>query len=396
MVSTRSRPGVGAATIEHGSSKPNRKRRVGFVVTVAVVAGALTLRWMHTLDWSFVDLVDFVEGGRSVLSGRQVYDAIPGVLPFNYPPFGAVVMAPLALVGLGAAETLWTLLSLAAYGVLVVVVARRLRLDRTSTAVIAIAGLALEPLIRHLVLGQVNLVLAALVVLDLFVVPRRYRGIVIGIAAGVKLTPAVFAVQFLLKRDWASAVRSLLTFIATIALGWLVAPASSSRYWLEDLDKTARFGGDALMSANQSLRAVVVRATSLENPPLMWWAPLAGLALTLCVWVAARRIRAADDVGAMLALALGGLLASPISWSHHWVWVVPAIMYAVAARRLAMAWVVAGVFYVAPMWLLPAGGAELRLYAWQVAVSATYVVVGLVLLLILGQRNGGSPVGMPR
>ena len=188
-----------------------------------------------------------------------------------------------------------------------------------------------------------------------------------------------------------------MTFVATIALGWVVAPASSARYWLEDLDKTARFGGDALMSANQSLRALVVRVTGVENPPLVWWAPLALVALALCVWVAARRIRLADDIGAMLALALAGLLASPISWSHHWVWVVPAIMYAVAARRFLVAWLVAGVFYLAPMWLLPAGGdAELNLSAWQVAVSGTYVVVGLVLLLLLALRRTGPPVAVPR
>ena len=81
--------------------------------------------------------------------------------------------------------------------------------------------------------------------------------------------------------------------MATIALGWVVAPASSARYWLEDLDKTARFGGDALMSANQSLRALVVRATGVENPPLVWWAPLALVALaSVRRGCAARRIAA--------------------------------------------------------------------------------------------------------
>jgi len=124
---------------------------------------------------------------------------------------------------------------------------------------------------------------------------------------------------------------------------------------------------------------------------------LAVIALTLCVWVASRRIRQVDDVGAMLALALGGLLASPISWTHHWVWVVPAIMYVVAARRLLVAWLVAVAFFLAPMWLLPAGGgAELNLSAWQVVVSGTYVVIGLVLLVMLALRRSGPPVAVPR
>jgi alpha-1,2-mannosyltransferase len=287
-------------------------------------------------------------------------------------------------------------LSLAAYAVLVIVMGQRLGLGLASTTTVAIGGLALEPLVRHLVLGQINLVLAALVVLDLFVVPARYRGILVGIATGMKLTPVVFVVFFLLKRDWAAAARSLVTFVATIALGWVMAPASSARYWLEDLDKVARFGGDALMSANQSVRALVVRATGVENPPLIWWLPLALVAVAFCIWVAARRIRLADDVGAVLALALAGMLASPISWSHHWVWVVPAIMYAVAVRRLLVAWLVAAAFYVAPMWLLPAGnGAELELSAWQVVVSATYVVIGLVLILMLAARRPGHSVAKP-
>ena len=135
------------------------------------------------------------------------------------------------------------------------------------TAAVAVGGLALEPLARHLVLGQVNLVLAA----SCRPRPlRRPRAVLEGslrwaVAAGVKLTPAVFVVFFLLKRDWAAAARSFATFVATVALGWLVAPASSARYWLEDFDKTARFGADALMSANQSLRALVVRATGVET-----------------------------------------------------------------------------------------------------------------------------------
>ena len=173
-------------TAEHGPSRLNRPRSFGFAITVAVVAGALTLRRCTRLTGRSLTSLTYVEGGRSVLTGRQVYDEIPEVLPFNYPPFGAVVMVPMALVGSAAAETIWTLLSLVAYGVVVVVIGRRLRLDRMATAVIAVGGLALEPLIRHLVLGQVNLVLVALVVLDLFVVPARYRGILVGLATGVR------------------------------------------------------------------------------------------------------------------------------------------------------------------------------------------------------------------
>ncbi|MDQ6836763.1 MAG: glycosyltransferase 87 family protein [Actinomycetota bacterium] len=370
---------------------------VAVTATLIIIVAALVLRWMHATTWSLVDLEDFVAGGRSVLQGQQIYDPIPGVLPFNYPPFGAVVMVPLGAVGLPLAAWLLTLVSLVGYVLVGALVARRLGVADMVTTLFLLGGLALEPLVRNLVLGQVNLLLVALVVIDLLVLPPPWRGVLIGLAAGVKLTPAVFVVYYVLKRDWWAVARSVGAFVGTVAVGWWLAPASSARYWLEDLDKTMGFGADALLAANQSLRAVIVHASGDERPPTEVWVPLAVVILVAATLVARHCLRHADDVGAMLALAVGGLLASPISWTHHWVWVVPALMYAYARFRTGITWVLAAVFYVAPMWFLPAGGgAELRFSAWQVVVSGVYVIAGLVGLALLAVSSRAAALPGPR
>ena len=94
---------------------------------------------MAATGWSFADLTDFVEGGRSVLTGRQVYDPIPGVLPFNYPPFGAVVMVPLARVGLGRPCSPGHCLPGRVRG-FVIVIGRRLGFSVAVTAAVAVGA----------------------------------------------------------------------------------------------------------------------------------------------------------------------------------------------------------------------------------------------------------------
>jgi alpha-1,2-mannosyltransferase len=347
-----------------------------------VVAGALWLRWWGVTDWNFIDLRDFVQGGRSVLEGGDVYGSHPGVLAFNYPPFGAVVFVPLAVIGLSAAKAVISVASLFSYAVIVSISARATRVPVVAVWLVALGGLALEPVTRTLILGQVNLILVAAVLVDIFVLPRRYRGVLIGIAAGVKLTPGLFALYYVLKRDWMAATRAALTGALTVACAWLAAPAASLHYWLGGMDKLDRFGLTALTPANQSLRAVLVRVLGVENPPSGVVYLAAAAALGLALLAAHRQLRDGHELAAVTCLAVGALLVSPITWTHHWVWVVPALMVMVQRGKRVAAWATAAVFYFSPMFALPTGHLrELGYSPAQLLVSATYAIGGLVFLL---------------
>lgn len=361
-----------------------------WLLPVAVGLLALVLawvRWVDPLTWNLVDLDVFLRGGDAVLHGGDPYRTPAGGLEFTYPPFAAVVFVPLALLG-GAAGWVMSALSL---GALVVVARVSLQQGQPGSrrevrvgwlVVLVLVAWVLEPVQRTFIFGQVNLVLAALVVVDAFVVPPRFRGYLTGLAAGIKLTPAFFVVYYAVRRDWPAVARSAATGVLTVVIGWVVLPAESARYWLDDLTTMGKFGGYAEEATNQSLRATWVRL--LGGDPGPWYLLSAAVVVLLVVWTATRLTRAGDPLAALVAVAAGSLLVSPISWTHHWVWVVPALVV-MARRRWWVATVaVTLVMYLPPMWA--ADGDPLRLSLAEQLVASTYVLLALAFLVALAVR----------
>lgn len=364
---------------------------------VGVVAVVLAwLRWVDPSTWNLVDLDVFLRGGDTVLHGGDPYRTPAGALEFTYPPFAAVAFVPLALLG-GAAAWVMSALSLVA---LVVVAWLSLQqrggsdLPRGRWAsfgwlvALVLVAWALEPVQRTFIFGQVNLVLCALVMLDAFVVPPRFRGYLTGLAAGIKLTPAFFVLYFAVRRDWPAVARSAAAGALSVVIGWAVLPSESARYWLDDLTTMGKFGGYAEEPMNQSLRATWVRL--LGGDPGPWYLLSAAVVVALVVWVAVRLVRAQDPLAALAAVAAGSLLVSPISWTHHWVWVVPALV--VMARR---GWRVVALgavllMYLPPMWA--ADGDPRRLSPADQLVASTYVVLALVFLVALGVSSARQDV----
>lgn len=339
--------------------------------------------------WAFeqavnIDLEVYLRGASDLLSGLSPYREIEA-LPYTYPPFSAIVFAPLTWLPSPAAQLVFLCMSIGAYLALLWIVGRRLRWTPIEIAWVAVLGLRLEPVVRTFDLGQVNFLLAALVAADLLLVPRRYRGILIGIAAGIKLTPAVFGVTFLLHRQWDAALRCAVTGLATVAVGAAVLPSDSWRYWTQLLRDPRRIGALDYPD-NQSLAGVAARILDQERLTSAQLLPLELLGAALgCVvaWVCLRRLRdhdgRPDEVAVTLSLALASLLASPISWSHHWIWAVPGVMWLVHRRHWLAAAVWTAAMYAANWWL-----PELRPdppfdNPWW---AATFPLLGMLTLLL--------------
>lgn len=349
----------------------------------------------------FIDLMVYRAGGYAWVSGVPLYGPeFPALirllpLPFTYPPISAVLFAPLAAVPFPVAAVLLAAASLACLVLVGWLTARRLELDRWRGTQLASAAVVLvtvtEPVRETLTFGQVNLLLMGLVVADCLL-PRTPwpRGTLIGLAAAIKLTPAIFVVFFLAHRQWRPVLVAGAAFVVATAAGFLAASGASFTYWFGGvLTDPARIGSPAFPS-NQSLAGLLHRAApSLPAPwqTAIWL--LAALAALVAGWVAARRLRGrGHDVAALLAVAAAGLLASPVSWSHHYVWVVPALVwFAYQARRSPRWWpalvVLAGVFIVGPHWLVATR--EDHLPDWGLGehlVGNTYVWAALLALLV--------------
>ena len=178
-----------------------------------LAAAFASVRWLADVwQWPLLDLDVYRRGAGELLHGRSLYDAAPHFphpdLPFTYPPFSAAAFVPAYLAGPVVAGVLLSLASLGCYALVMLTCARRLGLAWSTAVPLSVLGLAIEPVQRTFWLGQVNLLLAAMIVADCFLVPARARGVLIGLAAGIKIIPGIYVVYFLLRRDWASVVRA--------------------------------------------------------------------------------------------------------------------------------------------------------------------------------------------
>jgi alpha-1,2-mannosyltransferase len=242
------------------------------------------------------------------------------------------------------------------------------------------------PVLGTMLYGQVNLVLAAMVLLDVLAVRGRGRGVLVGLATGIKLTPGLFVVYYLATGQWRAARNAALTAAATLAIGLVVAPASTWAFltgYMLDPSRT----GDVAFSGNQSILAMAARLLRDGAPPR----PLVWLAAAIVVGAAmliARRLHAQGrELAGVCVVAAAALLASPVSWTHHWVWCVPAagVLAAWAYHgRAAWRWCVAGagalVLWVGPMQFAPAHGVlrPLAVNSYGVLAVAFLVWAGLV------------------
>lgn len=293
-----------------------------FVAAVAagVVAWAALPPVFH-VHGKFVDLSVYQYGGRMVLDGLPLYDARDPAtnLRFTYPPFAAVMMAPLAALPGWLVTALWTGASVGALAGVIKLAGRGLA--GWQVALLAVGALALEPVWQNLTFGQINLLLMAALLVDLVHPERRWSGVLVGIAAGIKLTPLVFVVLLVLIGRRAAAGRALLAFAGTIAVGFAVTPGSALTYWTEDLITAGRVGPPEL-AHNQSVSGALTRLLDGVPPTLLWVAVAGPIALGL-VFLGAVWWRRGDRVLGVGFAALASLVASPMSWSHHWVWAVP-------------------------------------------------------------------------
>lgn len=360
-----------------------RSHTVVLVTLVGVIAAIAVAGWLFGLRLG-EDSTVYRSGAAAVLHGQSLYGRLAGAsgLPFIYPPITAILFVPLTMV---PSQVAWGLLA----GLSVLGLALVLRVTAAPRPML-LGVLALQPVWLTLQLGQVNIVLMALVVLDVLALPRSpYRGVLVGVAAAIKLTPLVFIPYLVLIGRRADAARALGAFAALNAIGWLLFPADTVRFWRSQV-----LGGVGVTSkswyGNQSLNGLIQRLSHQAG----WAFAAAIVAGLVCVAVAlplARRWHARGNaLGGLLVTAFAGVLASPISWTHHWVWVVPlAVLLCRRARRPVLA--VGALAAVCTGWtyaLIPTNdGTELTWTPIQMLLGNAYVLAGLAAGVILWWRE---------
>ncbi len=375
-----------------------------------VVALALAVRLVVAVPGRFGDLAVYRWGGGAVWTDGALYATTysgPGAdhaLPFTYPPFAAMLFAPLARVPLEVLARAWIVLSLLLLARVCVLLVRATGSapaeERRDALVVLCAAMLAEPLTSTLGYGQVNVVLMWLVVEDLLGAGsrpgarRRVTGALTGIAAGIKVTPLLLLGYLAAVGRRRDAGRALLAFAATVAVAFLVVPRTTWTFWGRALWEPDRAGGVEFAN-NQSLAAVLTRLAHAPLPGVAWLVP--ALVVAVGSLVVARRLHTAgQDVPALGAVVLGMLLASPVSWTHHWVWALVPLVAMWRAGRGGR--VLAGTFLVlavTAITYLPnrRGTPDLGWAAWEQVVGngyALWAVVGLGWLALRSRTGGGT------
>ncbi len=264
---------------------------------------------------------------------------------FTYPPFAALVMSPLAAMSWPMAVAAGLVVNIAAVVLLLRWFLTPVRPGWLPFALAFLAVLVFEPARDTFSFGQINLVLLVLVCTDLRLLRTgRWAGVGIGLAAAIKLTPAVFIGYLLLSRQYRAAATAIGTAAGATLLAVLVAPDASRTFWTSALWDTSRVGREEYVS-NQSLRGVVAR---LEAPSA-WWLLLVVLVVAYwCWWVRTRR---PDHLAGIAVTGLVACLISPITWVHHLVWLLPALFVLLDRARLALLAVIWVVLSSSLVWL---------------------------------------------
>lgn len=406
----------------------------GRYIVWALVAWTVVAASAIALGAGSIDLAVYLRAASDLVAGRDPNATPPGQLPWLYPPFAAAVYVPLLVLPFPVAAVVVALGSVAALArTLHLVLARLGRPELTLIA--TAAAIATEPVYATLGYGQVNLVLAWLITEGFL---GRHRWL-IGVAAGIKLTPLVFLLPLLVRRRERAATSAVTVFdagsesrsgggdggtmptsgravgaragarrawpslracgevlgalLGTAAVGWVVAPAASAAYWSGlFLEASDRIG--IAYATNQSLSGALWRAAGEGGVPVL--TAVLSVAVVL-VTAALLRRPDTDDMLALCVTGMAGLLISPISWIHHWVWILPLALWLLAhgRRPLALAW---GILLVGRVtWWYPSGGhVEAAHDLLGKLTQDSWTILAMVTLGVLAMARARVPDGGSR
>ncbi|MGI5375351.1 glycosyltransferase 87 family protein [Streptomyces sp. CA-251387] len=385
-------------------ASPGVRCRAPVALGACLVSFAAFWLAQRAANVSMIDLMVYRAEGATVRAGGDLYAlrTTAARLPTTYPPFAALLFTPLTLLDTATVRALGTAGNLALFVVFVRLSLRLVGHARVESVWwVAAVAVWCEPVWTTLRYGQINLLLAVLVLWDLSRRPGgRWAGVGIGLAAAVKLTPALFALFLLATgavarrrrgsgRPWLRHARvAAAWFAGATLLAAAVLPYDSWRFWTRMVFAVGRVG-HAEDTANQALRGVLARLLHTPDPGAAWVVTaavvaVAGLGVAVAAELRGRR------AWAVAVCAVTGLLISPVSWSHHWVWCVPVVL--LLATRAYRAAALGGllVFSSYALWWVPHGPGrhELHQNGAELLGSALYGAAGCLFLVIAGVTLG--------
>ncbi|MFE2866813.1 glycosyltransferase 87 family protein [Embleya sp. NPDC059259] len=300
----------------------------------------------HLPSWDRqMDLHVYIGAVRAVGNGVPLYQYVAeNGDPFTYPPFALVAFQPLGWVSEPVARVVWLAATLVAVvSIAAALTARRgiagRRRQVALTLVAAAVLLVSAPIQSNLRFGQVSVFLVVLAFVDaLDLMPRPVRGVLIGVASAIKLTPLLFVPYLWVTGRRRDAMRAGASFVACTGLAHALWPAASTTFWTDAIFSTSRIGNLAA-AGNQSLNGALIRVGVVPPERAAAWLALSALVCAVALVGARQCHREGHPARGVVVVGCATVVASPVSWTHHQVWLVLAGLLLIAGPRKArVAW----------------------------------------------------------
>lgn len=385
--------------------KYRRILEVIFILFILVYLGLVAAElWQPT--YSFlppkIDFEVYWSGGKSVLQHTPLYTDTSSTpvtgenLGFTYPPIAALFFTIFAWLPVKVSIFIWVVLTmLTLWGTIYWLLKNMFQVTTSLmplTQLFFLLSMGIGPVRETFNFGQINILLMLLICLDYLVVPPQYKGILLGLTIALKLTPAALLLFIILAKKYRILVNTLATVMGVSLLSFLFLWEDSKKFWSQ-VFSTTRIG-KLDNPSNQSINGFLARISSGE-PDKKIWLLLCLVVIILAALIMKSLIRRGQPQAAFIVNTLLMLLISPISWTHHWVWCVPALLYlffqwgkAGVVSWLSNLWLVLGLltFYLTPQFLLPADSAYAHTWLWYYHLagnSFSLWAIGFMLLAVI-------------
>jgi alpha-1,2-mannosyltransferase len=341
-------------------------------------------------------------GATAIREGAPLYEVKTSDhgWPFAYTPIAAALFLPFTFGSAGAAAMAWIALEAACLILAVWLTLGAVGLSRTmwrvaATVLVSATSLALTPIDVDLKLGQINILLMLLVLADLTAGNvRRWQGMGVGVAAAIKLVPLLFIVYLVATQRLRAAVVASGVFLLAALVGFVLLPGDSITYWSGTAFDSSRLA-DPRNPFLQSLYGVIARLFDASTAGTAVWLAAAAVFMVVGVAMSALLYRSGHVLHSVLVCGLTAVLVSPISWRHHWVWIVPTlIVIGTLAWQRRSVWrtllfiaacVIFGLNWFD--WYVPFGALDLSPAQQVIAMCYPLTGIALIIALVAGNRR---------
>jgi len=359
-----------------------------------ILEAAKTTYHSDPASWMY-DMKAYMAGARAVVSGDDPYTATSEYgEKFIYPPFALLLFLPFSQFNWNIIALIFDTINVVALQAIIYLSLKQIGLKRLAipTVAIMLPSLLLLPIDQTINLGQVNLILLSLVIMDLSLPDKsRFKGVLIGISAGIKLVPGLFLAYYLMRRYFRAAITLCATALGTVLLAFIIFPKASYDYWTHYIFDTTRVARVAAALDNESLRGMLARILHSETAAIIPWIVFGIVMLCIAFVVTWYAIKHGEDYMGITAIALTGLLIAPVSWHHTWVWIVPITIYTVNAayrNKSKFLWGCATIPLVIvalrmDKWFIPDPYQTRPLYGIQLMMSNIVTFASILLVICL-------------